>query len=450
MAFDALDSYGALIEGGFNHHEDPDAPKAYLNILLFDKNHNFVDGAYRQLDDDFEQVGITTKAPHDYLVREVTITEAGYAYIFVSNENLTQVDVHFDDVKITHTHSNIVAGADYYPFGLAMDGQEIDDEPYRWGYQGQFAVKDSVTGWNEFDLRSYDPRIARWLSPDPYGQFASPYLGMGNAPHMGVDPDGGFWGMGPIASGAVIGAAAGTVVGLIVDPNQFYLYSLGGAGFGALGGAIYNALTYDLTGIGRSGRNPKYSGSIGSTGTKLSTPKLNFSKPVVPALETLVRLSREGHDQTPDDDPTWDTPTNRRTRELHPRVSRAARQLVNAVEEELGIQLRIVQGLRTIEEQNALYAQGRTTPGERVTNARGGQSYHNYGLAFDVVEMNNGRANWNTTPANWNRIRDIGQRFGLEWGGSWTSFVDRPHFQMTFGHTTRQLMQIHGVRIPVR
>ncbi len=49
-----------------------------------------------------------SQAPHDYLMREVTVTEAGYAYIFVSNENPEQVDVHFDDVKITHTHSNIV------------------------------------------------------------------------------------------------------------------------------------------------------------------------------------------------------------------------------------------------------------------------------------------------------------------------------------------------------
>ena len=61
--------------------------------------------------------------------------------------------------------------------------------------------------------------------------------------------------------------------------------------------------------------------------------------------------------------------------------------------------------------------------------------------------MANGRANWNTTMENWGRIGAIGQRFGLEWGGNWTTFVDRPHFQMTFGHTIRQLMQLHGVRI---
>ena len=74
--------------------------------------------------------------------------------------------------------------------------------------------------------------------------------------------------------------------------------------------------------------------------------------------------------------------TNRRIRELHPRLGIAARQFINTVEGELGIQLRITQGYRSIAEQDALYAQGRTAPGEIVTNARGGQSYHNYGLAL--------------------------------------------------------------------
>lgn len=66
-----------------------------------------------------------------------------------------------------------------------------DDETYRWGYQGQFAEKDEETGWNHFELRQYDPIVGRWLSVDPYRQFASPYVGMGNDPVNRVDPDGG-------------------------------------------------------------------------------------------------------------------------------------------------------------------------------------------------------------------------------------------------------------------
>ena len=61
---------------------------------------------------------------------------------------------------------------------------------YRYAYQGQ--EKDDETGFEAFELRQWDGRIGRWMSTDPYGQYASPYLGMGNNPVNKVDPDGGF------------------------------------------------------------------------------------------------------------------------------------------------------------------------------------------------------------------------------------------------------------------
>ncbi|TRX46297.1 hypothetical protein FNH22_31175 [Fulvivirga sp. M361] len=63
---------------------------------------------------------------------------------------------------------------------------------YRWGFQGQFAEEDSETGWNSFELRMYDPVISRWTSLDPYNQYWSPYMSMGNNPVNRVDPDGGL------------------------------------------------------------------------------------------------------------------------------------------------------------------------------------------------------------------------------------------------------------------
>ncbi len=71
-------------------------------------------------------------------------------------------------------------------------GRSYTSEDYRFGYQGQFAEMDEETGWNAFQLRMYEPVIGRWMVTDPYGQFHSPYLGMGNNPVGGVDPDGGF------------------------------------------------------------------------------------------------------------------------------------------------------------------------------------------------------------------------------------------------------------------
>lgn len=120
--------------------------------------------------------------------------------------------------------------------------------------------------------------------------------------------------------------------------------------------------------------------------------------------------------------------------------------------------------LRTFAEQDALYAQGRTrlfdSNGRRlgvVTKAKGGQSIHNYGLAFDIVLLkdtdNNGTfesASWETNidfdkdgRADWMEIVNIFKRHGWVWGGDWKSFKDRPHFEKTFGHTWRTLLPKH-------
>ena len=65
------------------------------------------------------------------------------------------------------------------------------DARYRYGYQGKYAERDEETGWNHFQLREYDNIIGRWTSKDPKGQYYSPYVGMGNNPVNGTDPDGG-------------------------------------------------------------------------------------------------------------------------------------------------------------------------------------------------------------------------------------------------------------------
>ncbi|MCL9807185.1 lamin tail domain-containing protein [Flavobacterium amniphilum] len=93
--------------------------------------------------------------------------------------------------------------ADYYPFGEKLPSKDNVTGVYRYAYQGQ--ELDGETGMEAFQLRLWDGRIGRWLNPDPKGQYASPYLGMGNNPGNSVDPDGGweskfwrdvFWGLG--------------------------------------------------------------------------------------------------------------------------------------------------------------------------------------------------------------------------------------------------------------
>ena len=112
---------------------------------------------------------------------------------------------------------------------------------------------------------------------------------------------------------------------------------------------------------------------------------------------------------------------------LQPEVHPFARALVLKAAS-MGITIKLISGLRTYEEQNALFAKGRTTPGPIVTNARGGFSNHNFGIAFDVGVFR-GTAYVPESP-QYKAVGAIGVDLGLEWGGNWTSIKDEPHFQL--------------------
>lgn len=132
----------------------------------------------------------------------------------------------------------------------------------------------------------------------------------------------------------------------------------------------------------------------------------------------------------------WDSKTEDIINRLHPKIRGKTRAFIKASEKK-GYKLKITSGLRTFEEQDNLYAKGRTSSGNIVTNARAGSSYHNFGLAFDVVEIVNGSAIWDNP--NWKEIGNLGKKYGFEWGGDWTGFVDKPHFQFTYGFSTNDL-----------
>jgi peptidoglycan LD-endopeptidase CwlK len=104
-----------------------------------------------------------------------------------------------------------------------------------------------------------------------------------------------------------------------------------------------------------------------------------------------------------------------------------------------GIELLVTSTYRDIESQNALYAQGRTDPGKIVTNAKGGQSFHNYRCAVDVVPLVNGKPDWDGTHPIWAKIGNYGKLAGLEWAGEWTRFKELAHFQYTGGLTLDDL-----------
>lgn len=112
---------------------------------------------------------------------------------------------------------------------------------------------------------------------------------------------------------------------------------------------------------------------------------------------------------------------------LLPEVQPFARALVHKAAAN-NITIKIISGLRTYDEQNALYAQGRTAPGNKVTNARGGYSNHNFGIAFDVGVFE-GNKYLGDSP-KYKGVGVLGAEMGLEWGGNWKTIVDQPHFQL--------------------
>lgn len=133
---------------------------------------------------------------------------------------------------------------------------------------------------------------------------------------------------------------------------------------------------------------------------------------------------------------------------LHPIVEEKRDELVRQAEE-AGIDILITDGFRSIEEQDGLHAQGRSAAGSVVTQARGGESYHNYGLAIDfALRLENGEVVWDIErdgngngKRDWFEVAAIGKDLGFEWGGDWRHFKDYPHLQMTFGLSISELQQ---------
>lgn len=122
---------------------------------------------------------------------------------------------------------------------------------------------------------------------------------------------------------------------------------------------------------------------------------------------------------------------SRNISDLNPRVAKMAQSMIDKCHAE-GIDLLITSTYRDSESQAALYAKGRTAPGPKVTNAKPGQSFHNWRVAFDVVPLVHGKAVWDDA-ALWKRIGEIGESVGLEWAGRWQTFKEMPHFQYTGG-----------------
>lgn len=129
----------------------------------------------------------------------------------------------------------------------------------------------------------------------------------------------------------------------------------------------------------------------------------------------------------------------------HPKLIELSKKLVSACRGQ-GLIIGIGESFRTKEEQDALYAKGRTAPGNIVTNAKGSSysSHHQWGTAFDIYR-NDGKGVYKDSDGFFEKVGKVGKSIGLEWGGDWKSPVDKPHFQLPdWGSTTTKLKKMYG------
>ncbi|WP_207758907.1 RHS repeat-associated core domain-containing protein, partial [Flavobacterium aurantiibacter] len=261
---------------------------------------------------------------------------------------------------------------------------------------------DVETGLYYYGARFYDPRFSFWYGVDPLAEMypdSSPYVYCANNPINLIDPDGQSWE--PINK-------KGEVV-KIDDYDNIH---------------GYRWVDYDTD----------------KDGNKVAREN-TVETAYVFGTKGMTTLSSEGYTankswQAYEDISTGSESTDKKIATLHPSIQNQMKSFILKAKYRYGIDLRVTDGFRSVEEQDKLYAKGRTAPGNIVTKARGGYSNHNFGLAVDVVPFENGKLNWETK--KWDIIGRIGESRGLEWGGRW-KFLDRPHFQNLFGKTLKEL-----------
>jgi len=128
---------------------------------------------------------------------------------------------------------------------------------------------------------------------------------------------------------------------------------------------------------------------------------------------------------------------SRNITDLHPHVAKLCVAFIAACKAK-DIDVIITSTYRDNDSQNALYAQGRTFPGKKVTNAKAGESFHNYRIAFDFCPVVNGKADWNNLNT-FTQCGELAESLGLEWAGRWEKFKEMAHCQFTCGLTLAQL-----------
>lgn len=183
--FNGVSTTGFLYSGSTST-----SAKAYLNMLVFDQDFNFVGvGGFDRAD---QTSGYQT------LSVSATINQGGYVYVYLSNESTANFEVYFDNLNITHTKGAILQEDHYYPFGLnisALSSTAPLSKPNQFKYNGKELQADFDMNWYDYGARNYDAQIGRFMQVDPVADVylnSTPYHYVLNNPVKYVDPTGMF------------------------------------------------------------------------------------------------------------------------------------------------------------------------------------------------------------------------------------------------------------------
>ncbi|HTF16981.1 MAG TPA: RHS repeat-associated core domain-containing protein, partial [Chryseolinea sp.] len=190
--YNGLNSYAATVPAGDHYADSETVPKAFVTIIFFDKDYNLIDAAWDQVGTPGAQTSATVKQPpHDVMTVTAKAPEAGYAYVFVSNEHPFYVDLYFDDVTVSHTPSSIVGVSDYFPFGLSYNaGERAGAFEQKYMYNGKELQDEMALNWYDYGARMYMPEIGRWGVVDPLSDkfhHWTPYNYVYNNPFKLID-----------------------------------------------------------------------------------------------------------------------------------------------------------------------------------------------------------------------------------------------------------------------
>jgi RHS repeat-associated protein len=178
-----VNTFGNWEIGSAGDESKGDPLKAFVTIILFDKNYNFIDVAYQ-----------ASTSSGTLISKSYTVREPGYAYLYISNEHPSLVDMYFDDITMSVTPSPIISTNEYYPFGLTYNSFSRENTLANlYQYNSKEKQDELDLSWLDYGSRMYMPEIARWGVIDPLSEKMrrwSPYVYAFDNPTRFIDPDG--------------------------------------------------------------------------------------------------------------------------------------------------------------------------------------------------------------------------------------------------------------------